>query len=167
MDVVVFLIGLVVIGILVFKGQKEKKEVVKIKDYKPSTYELNVIEWSFFLLLKQHRADLGLSDLMPETMCGMLATKRIHEMKYLTKEEFKLQGHKDFFATYKTQLIEHGFIEPHEMLASRWNTVAGMFRNYLESARHRKQIEDKKAKYVGIGVIEYNSSFYSCIIFSE
>ncbi len=71
---IVFFIGLLVLGVIIFLGQKEKKEVVKIKDYKPSTYELNVIEWSFFLLLKQHRADLGLSDLMPETMCGMLAS---------------------------------------------------------------------------------------------
>ena len=162
MDVVVFLIGLVVIGILVFKGYKFKKKV-KIKDYKPSTYELNVIEWSFFLLLKQHRADLGLYDLMPETMCGMLATKRIYEKKHLSKEEFSHTG----FEPFKKDLVEHGFIEPHEILASSWNTVSGMFRNYIESDGHRKQIEDKKAKYVGIGVIEHNNSFYSCIIFSQ
>ena len=164
---IVFFIGLLVLGVIIFLGQKEKKEVVKIKDYKPSNYELDEAEWQFHLLLKGHRVKLGLPDLMPETMCGMLATKRIHEMKHLTKEEFEFQGHKDFFATYKKDLVEHGFIEPHEILASRFNTVAGMFRNYIESDLHRKQIEDKKAKYVGIGVIEHNNSFYSCIIFSQ
>jgi len=117
MGVVIFLIGLAALGVIVFKGRKPKEKDVKIKDYYPLSYNLNAIEWSFFLLLKQYRADLGLSDLMPETMCGMLATKRIHEMKHLTKEEFKFQGHKDFFATYKPILIEHGFIEPHEILA--------------------------------------------------
>ena len=166
MVAVVFVTCLIAIAFWVYKNQLKTPEPMVIENYTPTSYELNELEWQFFLLLKKHRQSLGLSDIMPETMCGMLATKRIHKLKHLSAAEFKENKHKGMYNDFQKDLIEHGFKEPSEILSRYWNSIPGMFRNYIESEDHKNYIEDPKLKYVGLGVIDYNYKFYSCIIFT-
>ena len=165
---VVFLIGLAVLASWIIFSKKPKNKDMVYTDYKPQDIDLNAIQWQFYKLLKEHRRSLGLSEVAPEKMCTVLALNRIKDMAHLTKDEFKEAGHKGFFTdAYQGELLKNNFKLPGEILGRHYNSVTGMFRNYLESEEHKDYIENRNIRYVGVGVIAYDYKFYSCIIFAS
>ena len=161
-----FIIGIIAIAVWIYSNQKPKPEPMEKTDYTPQEIELNASQWQFFKLLKQHRASLGLPDVSPEKKCTQLAIRRINDLTHLSAVAFKNNGHKGL-EDYKKELEKNNFIEVGEILAGHWNSVPAMFRNYIESEDHRDYIESPKVKYVGVGVVDFDFKFYSCIIFTE
>jgi len=164
MDVVVFLIGLVVIGILVFKGFKFKKKVKGKDKYVPvEEPKIDDMQWQFLRLLNAYRKEIGISELIPEVLCGLFAVGRIKELSKRLPENFNHEG----YHAYRLKLEENGLPYNAEIIARYFNSIPGMFRNYIESPGHLKDIENPRYKYVGLGVIVHNYKFYSCIIFAS
>jgi hypothetical protein len=74
---IIFLIGIAILIFLVFKGQKK---VIKKTGYIPTDDNLDKIQSEFLSLLNEHRELLGLKPLVPESLMGTLAVKRITEI---------------------------------------------------------------------------------------
>ena len=127
--------------------------------YIPQEEILDDLQAEFLGLLNAYRISKGLNEVIPEALCSTMATARIVRAN-------KIMFSHATFEYYKRRLEENNFVEVGEIMAKEYDTVQSMFNNYIKSKNHRQYIEDPKIKYVGLGVIDHYSNYYSCIIFT-
>ena len=159
-SMIVFFIALIGLVIWIWLNHKEDN-VIEHTGYIPTDDNLDLIQSEFLFYVNNHREMLGLNPLIPDSLMGTLAIKRITE---INKEKFSHYQ----FEWYQRELEKNGFVNVGELLSKEHNTVKSMFNNYLKSPKHRLYIEAKNITFVGLGIIiSQNGNFNSCILIAE
>jgi uncharacterized protein YkwD len=162
MTLIFLLIFLLILSfILTTKKKVNNREL--FNKYEPTQFNLNENQLVFLNLLIEYRKDNKLStDIFVDLLMSEKATEFIESKTHLSKEEFSHKGNHIIF----DKLKEFGFFGSSDILSRSHNSVSSLFNNYVRSKSHNN-ILLSNYKYIGIGIVNYNNRYYSCILFSN
>lgn len=134
--------------------------------YTPQTPVLKNEQTTFLNYVNKHREELGVNPLIPEKLLTTKAILRILDLSLLPKEEFN-HGAGNWLGV-KSEIEKHGFTYVSEILSYKYNSIWASFNSYMNSENgHREALMDKRFRYIGLGVINYNNKVYTCIILAN
>lgn len=137
---IIFIIGLIVLGIIVYVNYKPKEEI------KEEVIHIEYFndEYTWLGLINSYRRELKLSILAP--------IKELDDRTSIVLD--------------KMPPVQHYYNgEDYEIVGGGHATLTALFRHYLNSPDHKSKIENADIKYIGIGIKKVDNNYYNVTLF--